>query len=293
MEVRSIDHYVLVAGSLSLARERYRKLGFTVAPDGVHPFGTYNANMYFRDGPMIETLAVENPATYSRAAGEGNTFVKNDAMFRMAKGDYGFSHIVVTSTDADADHGRFVTNGVSGGDIVAFSRDFERPDGTLDTVSARLSFATHPAGPSAFYFSCQDIVVPAVDRTSLLDHENGVLGAKHAYSTAPDPAVFEGFLKGLVDPNAVRMTRGAVDCLFPNGRTSIVPCEFLAREFGVAESGDDRELGHRGLVFETGDLSAVEALFTRNSIEFVRMNGRLVTHPHPESGLFFAFEQRG
>ncbi|WP_420731610.1 hypothetical protein [Hwanghaeella sp. 1Z406] len=39
--MRLIDLYVLIAVSLDLARERYQRMGFTVTPNGVHPFGTY------------------------------------------------------------------------------------------------------------------------------------------------------------------------------------------------------------------------------------------------------------
>jgi hypothetical protein len=149
--MRSIDHYVLVADNLSSARERYQRMGFTVAPNGVHPFGTYNANMYFRSGPMIETLAVEDAVKYSQAIQDGNTFVKNDAAFRDRHGHDGFSHIVTTSLDADKDHSDYLALGVSGGDLVSFTRRFEKPDGTLDTVSAKLAFATHPKALSGYF----------------------------------------------------------------------------------------------------------------------------------------------
>ncbi|MEO1399011.1 MAG: VOC family protein, partial [Pseudomonadota bacterium] len=39
---RSIDHLVFPVADIGAARERYTQLGFTVAPDGKHPFGTEN-----------------------------------------------------------------------------------------------------------------------------------------------------------------------------------------------------------------------------------------------------------
>ena len=194
--MRSIDHFVLVAGNLPDARKHYREMGFNVAADGVHPFGTHNANMYFRDGPMIETLSIENPVKYSEAIEAGNTFVRNDAAFRAAQGDSGFSHVVATSTDAEQDHNGFLERGVSGGDIVSFSRQFEQPDGKVETVAAKLAFATHSKAPSGFYFTCEDIVVPEIDRSSLLDHENGALGPIHAISCSREPLTYVDFLRG-------------------------------------------------------------------------------------------------
>jgi hypothetical protein len=290
--MRLIDHFVLVAGNLSDARKHYRRMGFNVAPDGVHPFGTHNANMYFRDGPMIETLSIENHIKYSEAIEAGNTFVKNDAAFRAAQGDDGFSHVVVTSTDADMDHDGFLERGVSGGDIVSFSRQFEQPDGRMETVAAKLAFATHSTARSGFYFTCEDIVVPAIDRSLLLDHENGALGAKHVISCSREPLTYVDFLGGLFEPNEIRVSDRNVDCLVPNGRASIVTPEVLAQDFGMKHSPTGAGLLHRGLVFGVTDLQKTKALFTQNQILFERHNERLVTQPGPEPGPFFVFEQR-
>jgi len=291
--MRLIDHFVLVTRNLSDARKHYRRMGFSVAPDGVHPFGTYNANMYFRDGPMIETLSIENHIKYSEAIEAGNTFVKNDAAFRAARGDDGFSHVVVTSTDADMDHDGFKERGVSGGDIVSFSRQFKQPDGKVETIAAKLAFATHSkAARSGFYFTCEDIVVPEIDRSSLLDHENGALGANHVISCSCKPLTYVDFLRGLFEPNEIRVSEQNVDCLFPNGCASIVTPEMLAQDFGIKHSRTEADLQHRGLVFGVTDLRKTEALFTQNQIPFERHNERLVTQLSPEPGPFFAFEQR-
>ena len=290
--MRLIDHLVLVAGNLSDARKHYRRMGFNVAPDGVHPFGTYNANMYFRGGPMIETLSIENHIKYSEAIEAGNTFVKNDAAFRAAQGDDGFSHVVVTSTDTDMDHDSFLERGVSGGDIVSFSRQFKQPDGKVETIAAKLAFATHSKARSGFYFTCEDIAVPEIDRSSLLDHENGALGANHVISCSREPLTYVDFLRGLFEPNEIRVSEQNVDCLAPNGRASIVIPEVLAQDFGIKHSRKEADLLHRGLVFGVTDLQKTEALFIQNQIIFERHNERLVTQLSPEPGPFFAFEQR-
>ncbi len=290
--MRSIDHFVLVSASLADARARYRRMGFTVAPDGVHPFGTYNANMYFRDGPMIETLAIENPARYAEAVAAGNSFVANDAAFRAARGDEGFSHVVVTSRDAERDHAAFLDRGVSGGKLVSFSRDFELPDGRMERVEAKLAFATPAGARCGFFFTCEDIVVPAIDRSSLLDHGNGALGARQALSCAQEPLAYADFLKGLVEPNEVHVGAQRVDCVFPNGRASIVTPELLAGDFGLEESPDAAGLQHRALLFQVKDLGKTERLFARNGLPFTRHKERLVARTGREPAPVFVFEQR-
>ena len=54
---RAIDHLVLPTDSLGVARARLSALGFTVAPDAQHPFGTGNCCVYLQDGTYLEPLA--------------------------------------------------------------------------------------------------------------------------------------------------------------------------------------------------------------------------------------------
>lgn len=289
--MQSFDHFVLVTEELEDARAHYRKMGFTVAPNGVHPFGTYNANMYFSDGPMIETLAIMDAGACSEAIAGGNTFVANDAAFRAAVGSSGFSHIVLTSEDADADHAGFQTDGVSGGDLVSFTRKFEQPDGSLGTVSVKLAFAKPPETRAAFYFTCEDIIMPDVDRSLLLEHANGALGAKRVISCAANPSRYAEFLEGLFGEDAVYADDDGVDGTVANGRASIVTPDVLAREYGVPHGQDRPDLLHRGLVFAVEDIKRTETLFTENEVAFNRHNDRLVTQIVPKPGVFFAFEQ--
>ncbi len=241
---------------------------------------------------MIETLSIENHIRYAEAIEAGNTFVKNDAAFRAAQGDEGFSHVVATSNDADMDHDGFLERGVSGGDIVSFSRQFEQPDGRVETIAAKLAFATHAKAGSGFYFTCEDIVAPAIDRSSLIDHENGALGAKRVISCSREPLTYVDFLRWLFESNEIRVSDRTVDCLVPNGCASIVTPEVLAQDFGIKHSRTGADLLHRGLVFGVSDLQETEALFTQNQIHFERRNERLVTQIGREPGPFFVFEQR-
>ena len=58
---KPLDHVVLPVADLGVARARLTALGFTVAPDGLHPFGTANCCVYLADGTFLEPLAVGDP----------------------------------------------------------------------------------------------------------------------------------------------------------------------------------------------------------------------------------------
>src|SRR5689334_10923010 len=120
----SLDHLVLPTASLAAARARLTSLGFIVAPTGIHPFGTENCCVFFGDGTYLEPLAVGDEQAAARAIAGGNVFVARDRLYRASLGDEGFSAVVLGTGNADADHARYVSAGLSAGEVLTFSRAF-------------------------------------------------------------------------------------------------------------------------------------------------------------------------
>src|SRR5216683_6051354 len=54
---RPLDHLVLCVRDLDAARRTYERLGFTLTPKAVHPFGTANSLIQF-NGNFLELLTV-------------------------------------------------------------------------------------------------------------------------------------------------------------------------------------------------------------------------------------------
>src|SRR5436190_12620545 len=149
-QARPLDHVVLPVADLAAARARLTALGFTVAPDGVHPFGTANCCVYLRDGTFLEPLAIGDAAQASASALGGNVFTARDAAYRRAVGNDGFSALVITTADAGADQAAFAAAGLSAGEILEFSRPFVGAAGARDTASFRLAFAADRHAPDLF-----------------------------------------------------------------------------------------------------------------------------------------------
>ena len=112
---KPLDHVVLPVADLGKARARLTALGFTVAPDGLHPFGTSNCCVYLADGTYLEPLAVNDREKASATAQAGNVFTGRDAAFRRNVGEEGFSALAFTTQDAHEDHEAFVQTGFSAG----------------------------------------------------------------------------------------------------------------------------------------------------------------------------------
>lgn len=288
MNSRPVDHVVLPTADLAVARARLTALGFTVAPTGVHPFGTRNACVYLADGTFLEPLAIGDAELDAKAAAAGNAFVARDRDFRAANGEEGFSALVFGSEDAKADHEEFVAEGISAGDMLTFSRPVTDASGATDMATFKLAFAADPLAPDALFFTCQRKNAPKVDREALQAHANGVIAISAIALSAASPDAYAPLLN--IVTGAGEVLPGAVDRV-ETGNAVLLAMgsdEFEAA-FGVAPSDEGLRLS--AIVFRVADLSALRALLDRNAIASEMRGARLVVPPAPGQGAIFAFEE--
>lgn len=286
---RSIDHVVLPTARLAVARTRLTKLGFTVAPEGRHPFGTKNACVYLADGTFLEPLAQAGGKIQLEASRRNNVFAARDLAYRFRRGEDGFSAVVFGTENAEADHAAFVKEGISAGPVLEFSRNFVDAEGRKDKASFRLAFAADLRAPDCFFFTCQRTGVPNVDRAALQRHENGATRLKAVILAAPDPSGFEPI---------IRMVSGAKpDSFHPNpfsfaagnARIEMMTNQALRENFGVP-SVDDRGLQARAIVFGVADLRTTKSWLLSKGMDCEEHRGRVVVLPAPGQGAIFAFE---
>lgn len=286
---RALDHLVLPVGDLRVARSRYRSLGFTVAPNGIHPFGTQNANIFFTDGTFLEPLAVADVQVYASARNE-NTFVRNDSIVRKTCGDDCFSHIVLSSNDAGTDDRVFSERGISGGPMVRFSRAFRTPDGEQQDAEFLLAFASRGTAPDGCFFTCETVKVPSVDRSSLLQHANGAANINQIISCSKEPFDIKKFFGGLTGDAPSLESPAEIRYDLTGTVFSVQTPTAIENRFGVTVEDPGRELRHCGFVVAVECLTECRRLLEQNRIEFVSVSDRLVVHPAPGQGAFIAFE---
>ncbi|MFK3778300.1 VOC family protein [Agrobacterium sp. NPDC089420] len=286
----NVDHLVLPVQSLGVARSRLEALGFTVAPEAMHPFGTWNACVFFTDGSYLEPLAVADPAKYNASVQRGDVFTGRDQAFRQRGGE-GFSALVARSEDAIADHGRFAAFGLSAGDMFEFSRPVRMPDGSQSEAAFRLAFAASGAA-DFFLFSCQRLQALPSDRAVLERHSNGVCG------------LCEIILFSGGDPDAARLIETVFggeaeispggDMIFTTGNARIRLTENAA--FAAHAENNARRHGGglcgAGIVFCVDDLAVTAAALAANGVSCMEAGGRLVVPAAPGQGVTFAFEEK-
>lgn len=289
-KARPLDHLVLPVTDLATARARLTRLGFTVAADAHHPFGTENACVFLADKTYLEPLAVGDSEAVAAAMRAGNQFVARDHAFRFRNGQEGLSAIVMGTPDADADHARFRAAGLSAGDQLSFSRVMKFPDGTEIEPSFKLSFAADPRAPDFFAFTCQRVNMPPADRSALERHDNGVTGIARIVLSEQEPGAFASYLRAVTSGDAGDAATGRMTVAAANAVIDVIDPATLQNEFGVPRSAE-RGLRGEAIVFRVEDLAATDRLLAANGIRHMRSGGMILVPREPGQGTLFAFSE--
>ncbi|MCX7304318.1 MAG: VOC family protein [Hyphomicrobiales bacterium] len=283
---RPVDHCVLPTADLAVARARLSLLGFTVAPDAMHPFGTQNCCVFFADNTYLEPLAIADAARAAAASRLGNVFTVRNAAYRDLAGHEGFSGLVLGTGDADADHRDFTRSGVSAGDQLNFSRPFVDASGHEDIATFKLAFAADARSPEAFFFTCERVNAPVVDRATLQAHANGVRRIKAVVLAAREPSDFAEFLSLVCCVHPIATPDGGL-------RLPMSNADILVRPGHGERKTPDSGLRLAGILFGVADIRRVQALLNAGAVQHEAAGDRITVAAAPGQGAVFAFEAVG
>lgn len=285
---RPIDHCVLPTAGIRIARRRLERLGFTVAPDGFHPFGTENCCVYFADGTFLEPLAVGDRLIVKEAVRSGNVFVDRDQKYRAEHGAEGFSALGMGTGDAAADEREFRQKNLSGGEMLCFSRAFIDADGNAAEVSFRLAFAV-PDSADSFFFTCERVNSPGADKGAMQMHENGVSGIERIVLSAADPAACRPLLEAVIGAEAEEKPFG-IEVLAANGTIAVLNPDAFQATYGL-EPGEAAGARLRAVILRTDKLFENAHLLMMNGVNFEWRGNHLVVPPAPGQGAALVFEE--
>lgn len=290
----TIDHLVLPTASLDIARRRLSRLGFTVAADAKHPFGTGNACVFMRDGTYLEPLAVVDSELYGSAIAAGNTFVAQDHAARTVMGEEGFSAVALATDNARADHERLTQTGISGGPMLEFSRLAKLPDGSEKLARFHLAFSGRGESDSFGVFTCQRLDPLPADRAALERHENGVFGLAEVVLLAENAlASHAERLHVALDTNS-ELVGEHHRFSARNAAVKLLPAGAFMADFAMEagfKASSERGLAGAAIVFRVPDLAVTRAKLAANDVAFMEKGIRIMVAPAPGQGAVFAFEE--
>lgn len=290
MSPRPLDHLVMPVTDIRTARARLSALGFTVAADARHPFGTENACVFFKDKAYLEPLGIASADQCRATAKAGNQFTARNDAFRFRVGPEGLSAIVMGSENVDADDAVFRAEGLSGGELLQFSRPMKLPDATEITATFKLAFAVDLRSPDFHAITCQRINMPPVDRSALEEHANGVIGIKSVILTEAYPRDFEDFLKTVIGQQGISWSNDGMTIGSANSAIEVLNADG-ARDFFGLEIAAERGLRGAAIVFKVEDISVLENHLGANGIAFIRHNRMTLVAHTAGQGVPFAFSE--
>lgn len=287
---RRLDHCVLPVDELDTARARLGALGFTVAPDARHPFGTENACVYFADDTYLEPLAIGQRETAELRAQKGNVFAARDQAWRFRNGDNGFSGLAFATETADADHKAFRAAGISAGRKLTFGRKMTAPDGTKGRATFKSAFAADLRAPDSFFLTCQRVTMPDIDSTALKNHANGVTGIGEIVASEVNPTDFQYFLHTVIGTRDTQALSFGAEFQADGALIDVMTPEGLEAHFGVERTDTTRGLRLEGIVLKVDDLDHFRAHLEAAGIT-PRAKGRyLIIDRAPGQGAFLAVD---
>jgi len=286
--MRAIDHLVLSFDDLATARERLGTLGFTVAPDAAHPFGTGNACVFLADGVYLEPLAVVDAVAQSDALAAGNVFVARDAAFRAEHDLPGFSGLAFQSADALGDRDALAAQDVAEPATVDFSRTFRQGNGAEATLSFRLAFARLLPGFIASLFFCEARHSNAPDRSGLARHANGSKGLLRIVLVGTVDEETRRLLETIAGSTLTSDCSGGATLALANVVLEFLTPSLAQAHYGVAPVDDRPRLA--GMVLAVADLDQARAALAPDGV--TERDGRIVATLGSASTPFIAFEER-
>jgi hypothetical protein len=290
MTAKFFDHAVLPVESLEASRDRYQALGFTVAPDARHPFGTENACVFFNDGTYLEPLAIGQREDCEATAIDGNMFTAVDQAYRFRNGENGFSALGFVCDDAAADRQIFKSKGILAGENLNFSRLYKTPEGAEEEGSFELVFTRDLRAPDITLFACQNIKAPKIDKTALKNHANGVTGIKEVILSEFVPSDFQYYLQPVIGNRDTPSHSFGMEISASNVNFNVLTPEGLKVMFGASRQSLERGLRCEGIVLAVEDRAKLEKALAKGGVKPRDMGRYLVVDPAPGQGAFLAFD---
>jgi catechol 2,3-dioxygenase-like lactoylglutathione lyase family enzyme len=174
--VTGIDHVVIGVADLDRAEVTYRRLGFTLSPRARHSaaMGTANHTIML-EHEYFELLAVLTPTDRNARWREA---------LRRADGVVG---VAAATPSAAATREAWTAAGFDPGEVVAFSRQVERPGGVR--TEARFETVSLPKDtlPALSLFACEQLTREAVWLPELMSHSNTVVAIRKLSLSVSDP----------------------------------------------------------------------------------------------------------
>ena len=277
---RNLDHLVLPVPNLEVSRDRLTALGFTVAPDARHAFGSENCCVYFSNGTYLEPLAIGHRETVEAAINKGNTFLRRDFGYRFRKGENGFSAVCFTGAHAKSEKKDFRDAGYQTGKIVTVKRP---------GLKVRAMFAMDERAPDVTLFRCERPGGAPTFPAALINHPNGAIRIARVSLYEDEPSDFQYYLQTVAGVREIRSHSFGLDLELPNARLSALNESGMKTFYGLDDLPQERGMIAIAFDIEVPDLKLASGALSENGVSFRETGARLIVDKAEGQGATIAF----
>jgi hypothetical protein len=269
---RPLDHLVLAVHDLAAAQESYARLGFTLTPKALHPFGTANSLVQLQ-GNFLELLMVADRNLIKPPASGNFSFAQFNEMFLKSR--EGMSMLVFASDDARRDQAAFAASGLETYAPFDFSRLAKQPDGSEVTVGFSLAFVTDQRMPEAAFFTCQQHAPQYFWKAEYQQHRNTAQAVAEIVMVAAEPASLAEHFQKLQPDGAVARAGTGLGVTTSRGGITVLDPDAYAARFGEKPPGPATP-HFAAYRITVRDLAVAETVLRDAAVPYRRRSGSLM-----------------
>lgn len=276
--ITGIDHAVALVRELDGARARFERLGFTVAPRGVHPpeLGTGNHTVML-EREYLELMGVLAPTAAN-------------ARYRSALAQReGLAALALQTTSADAVVAEMTAAGVALEAPVDFARPVVLSDGIRTQAAFRTAHFAEGTAPGFHVFCCEHRTRHVTWRPELLDHANGAVALEHVLAASDDPQSDAAACARLFASTPSEASDGAVVVDTGNATIRFHSQRSLAARFRGVDLAGAATAGLVGLSLRTTSLAKAERAIAGGGVRATETADGIAIAPGDACGVLLVF----
>ena len=278
--ITGLDHAIVLVHDLDRARGRYERLGFTVAPRGLHPpeHGTGNHTVML-EREYLELLGVVAPTPANEPWRQA-----------LAQGE-GLAALALQTPSADA----VVAEMAAAGVVLDAPQDFARPVVLPDGIRSQAAFrsAHFPRGivPGFQLFCCEHRTRHITWRPELLHHANGAVALDDVLAASASPEADAAKVGAVFAREPRAESDGAFVVDTGNGTIRFQAPASLAARFAPADLSGLRSSGLAGMTLRTRSAAAARAALSAGGIRHATTHNGIAVAPRDACGVLLVLRE--
>jgi len=276
--ITGVDHVFLLVRDLDGARARMERLGFTVAPRGVHSpqMGTANHTIMLEED-YFELLGIVTPTALNLR--------RRQELARYQ----GLHAIALRTPDARKAWAELRAAGVAAADPVGFSRPVELPDGSRQEAAFTVTVIPEDAAPAVEMFVCEHHTRELVWLPPLTRHPNSAIGLASVTVVVADPGSVVEPYRRLFGAASVTADKSGVTVRIGQCPVVFIPPAALAERYRGVALGEVAPTMMLGLGIAVRELAAVRACLEKAGVGAAAFDGGLRVAPAEACGVVLDF----